>query len=142
MNSAHVQNGRSVAEVLHGFRDELKDFATTRVQLLRSEMKEKAGALKAGVPAIAIGVVLLVMAFLLFTGLLVAVIALAFAGGSAPWAYAVSFAIVMAIYGATGAALALYGWRKIKESGLKPERTISVLRQDGVWLQSEARTRV
>ena len=141
MISGHGQNGRTVAEVLHGFRDELKDFATTRVQLLRSELKEKAGAWKAGIPAIAIGVVLLVMGFVLFTGLLVAVIALAFTGAGVPWAYAIAFAIVMAIYGATGAALALYGWRKIKESGLKPERTIKVLRQDGVWIQSEARSR-
>lgn len=140
MTNGYGQNGRSIAEVLRGFRDEVKEFAVTRVQLLRSELTQKVGAWKAGVPTIAIGLVLLVMAFVLFTGMLVAVIAMAFSPAS--WSYAAAFAIVMAIYGATGAALALYGWRRIKESGIVPERTIKVLRQDGVWIQSEARTHV
>ncbi len=140
MTNGYTHNGKSVAEVLHEFKEELKEFATTRVQMLRSEMTQKMGGWKAGVPAVAIGAVLLVMTFVLFTGMLVALIAIPFNG--APWGYALSFAIVMVIYGAAGAALAMYGIRKIKDAGVMPERTIKVLKQDGVWIQSEARSQV
>ena len=140
MSNGYGQNGKSVAEVLQELKSELKEFLTTRMQLLRSELKQKMGAYKAAIPAMVIGLALLVMTFVVFTGLLVAVIGLAF--GSTGWGYALSFAIVTVLYGASGAVLALYGWRKIKEAGFVPERTIKVLRQDGVWIQSEARTQV
>lgn len=140
MTNGYSQNGKSVAEVLQEFKAELKEFLTTRIQLLRSEMKQKMGGYKAGIPSMAIGLVMLLMTFVLLTGTLVCVIALAF--NSTGWGYALSFAIVTVIYGATGAVLALYGWRKIKDAGFVPERTMKVLRQDGVWIQSEARTQV
>jgi VIT1/CCC1 family predicted Fe2+/Mn2+ transporter len=138
--NGYVQNGRSVTEVLREFKEETKEFVVTRVQMLRSEMIQKMGGWKAGVPALMIGLGFLVMTFVLLTGLLVAVIGLAF--NSTGWGYALSFAIVMVIYGATGAVLALYGVKKIREAGVVPERTIKVLRQDGVWIQSEARSQV
>lgn len=140
MTNGYTQNGRSVAEVLREFKDESKDFVTTRIQMLRAEINDKMGGWKAGIPALAIGLVILAVTLLLFTGLLVAVIALAFNGQ--PWGYAVAFAIVTLLYGAAGAALALYGVRKIKEAGIVPERTLKVLKQDGIWIQSEARTQV
>ncbi len=140
MTNGYSQNGRSVAEVLREFKDEMKEFVTTRVQMLRAEINEKMGGWKAGIPALAIGLAILVVTLLLFTGFLVALIALAFNGQ--PWGYALSFAIVTVLYGATGAALALYGVRKIKDAGIVPERTMKVLKQDGIWIQSEARTQV
>lgn len=143
--SSHAHNTyphsqRSVAEVLNDFKEELKDFATTRIQMFRSELNDKVGAWKMALPSIAIGAVLLFGAFLLFTGLLVAVIALAFGGHM--WAYAASFAIVMVLYGAAGGAALAYGVRTVKARGLAPERTLRVLKQDQVWLQTEARTQV
>ncbi len=138
MTNGYAQNGRSVADVLQEFKAELKEFVITRLQLLRSELRQKVGGWKVGLPAITIGLALLAMAFVLFTGLLVAVIAMAF--GSTGWGYALSFAIVFVIYGASGAVLSLYGWRKVREAGVVPEKTIKVLRQDGIWIQSEART--
>lgn len=140
MTNGYTQNGRSVAEVLREFKEEMKDFATTRIQILRAEINDKMGGWKAGIPAIAIGAAILLITLLLFTGFLVALIALAFNGQ--PWGYALSFAIVTVLYGATGAALALYGVRKIKDAGVVPERTMKVLKQDGIWIQSEARTQV
>ena len=138
MTNGNVQNGRSVAEVLHETKDELKEFLNTRIQMLRSEMVEKIGAWKSAVPFMAIGILLLLAALLLLTAGFVALVALAFPGQ--PWAVAVSCFIVMAIYGLLGTLLAVYGWRKAKEPGLVPERTIHVLKQDQVWLQTEAKT--
>ncbi len=140
MTNGNVPNQKSIAEVLNGFKEELKEFAATRLQMLRNEFSEKAGAWKAGIPSLVIGVLLLLVSFFLFTGGLVAVIALAFEGNS--WAFAAAFFIVFALYAVGGGAIAAYGYRKIKSVGVAPERTMRVLKQDGVWLQTEARTRV
>jgi hypothetical protein len=140
MSNEYTSNGRSIAEAMHEFREDLKDFVTTRIQMLRSEISEKVGAWKTGLPTIVIGLVLLATAFMLFTAGLVNAIALAFA--AQPWGFAVSFFIVMAIYASAGGILALYGWRTIKAGGLAPEKTMRVLKQDQVWLKTEARTQL
>jgi hypothetical protein len=133
-----LHNHRTVAEVLNEFKGELKDFAATRGQMLRAEMTEKVGAWKAALPTMVIGAVLLLLALFVFTAGLVEVIALAF--GGQPWAMAAACFIVFALYGLAGAFLLMYGWRTAKEFGLAPERTLKVLKQDQIWLQSEART--
>lgn len=134
------QNGRSVAEVLNDFKVEVKEFASTRIQMLRAEMSEKISGMKTALPAIVIGAVLLWVALLLFTGAIVCAIALAW--GGEPWAYALSFGIVFIFYLAMGGVLVSYGINKMKASGLVPERTIRVLKQDQIWMQTEARTQL
>jgi hypothetical protein len=135
-----MNNGRSVAEVMHEFREDLKDFATTRIQMLRNEINEKIGAWKVGLPAMIIGLVLLGTAYLLFTAGLVVAIALAFSGQ--PWGFAVSFGIVMIVYGLAGGLLFFYGWNTVKAGGFAPEKTMRILKQDQVWLKTEARTQL
>ncbi len=138
MTNGTLHNGRTVAEVLNEFKEELKDFVATRGQMLRSEMQEKVGAWKTALPAIVIGAVLLLFALLVFTAGLVFLIALAFNGQ--PWAMAAASFIVFGVYALAGAFLLLYGWRTAKQPGLTPERTLNVLKQDKIWLQHEART--
>lgn len=140
MTNGYTNNGRSVAEVMQEFRDDLKDFVTTRIQMLRSEIAEKVGAWKLGLPSMLIGLVLLATSFLLFTAGVVNAIALAF--GGQPWGFAVSLFIVFAVYGLAGGLLLLYGWRTVKAGGIAPEKTIRVLKQDQVWLKTEARTQL
>jgi membrane protein YdbS with pleckstrin-like domain len=134
------QNQKSLAEVLNGFKEELKDFGTTRFQMLRNELSEKTGAWKIAIPMIAIGVFMGIVAFLLLTGFLVSLIALAFNGQ--PWAYLLSFAIVFVLYALIAGVTAAYGYRTLKSAGVAPERTLRVLKEDGIWLQTEARTQV
>jgi uncharacterized membrane protein YqjE len=140
VTNGYTPNGKSMADVLSVFKEELKDFANTRYQMLRNELSEKASALKAAIPAIVVGAFLLLVAFLLFTGGLVALIAIAFAGHV--WAYAAALFIVFLLYAIAGGAAAYYGYRSITSAGMAPERTMRVLKQDGVWLQTEARTQV
>lgn len=140
MTNGYSQNGRPIAEVLHEVTNELKDFLSTRIQMLRTEMSEKLSAWKLGLPSMIIGVVLMWTAFLALTAGLISAIALAF--GSAPWAIAVSCFIVMAVYGLMGALLLSYGWKTASSVGIAPDRTIKVLQQDKVWLQTEARTQL
>ncbi len=140
MTNGYAQNGRPMAEVLNEFKEDLKDFVNTRVQMFRSELNEKLGAWKMGLPTLIIGAVLMWMALILFTLGLVCVIALAFQGQ--PYQYALAFGIVFVLYGLMGAALIAYGVKTIKSRGLTPDRTLRVLKQDQIWLKTEARTQV
>lgn len=133
-------NGKSVADVLEDFKEEIREFAVTRLQMLRNELKEKMSSWGSAIPLMIVGLVFLAIALLLFTGFLVALIALAFAGQ--PWAYALSFVIVAVLYALVGTVAGVYGYRTLKSAGVAPERTLRVLKQDGIWLRTETRTQV
>jgi VIT1/CCC1 family predicted Fe2+/Mn2+ transporter len=137
-----VINGhaKTVPEAIAELKDELKDFISTRVEMLRSEMSEKLRVVKMAAPALLVGVLLLLTAWLVFTGFLVAIIAQAFA--PSPWAYTLSFVLVAVLYAIVGGAAAYTGWRGLRETSVKPERTIRVLEQDRIWLQTEAKTQL
>ena len=137
---ANVQNGRTVAEVLNECKEDLKDFAATRLAMLRGEMRDKLTTLKLALPALLIGALMLLAAFFLFTWGLVSLIAMAMIGK--PYAYTVAFFVVFALYALAGGATAAYGIRTLTSQGLTPERTLRVLRDDQIWLQSEARTQL
>ena len=135
-----ANNGRTIAEILNDFKEELKQFSQTRFEMLRSEMKEKVSAWKGAVPAIAIAAVMALGAFGAFTAALIAALALAFE--PRPWAYAAAAAIVFLLYAVIAAVAGAYGYRSIKSAGVSPEKTIRVLQQDKVWLTTEARSQV
>ena len=99
-NNVHYHQ-RNLAELLNNFKEELKDFINTRVQMLRAEMSEKCKAWASAVPAIAVGLLMLTVSFFLFTGLLVTVIAQAIHNN---WAYPIAFAVVFVLYALIGAA--------------------------------------
>ena len=137
---ASAQNGRTLAEVLNDCKHEAKDFVSTRLQMLRTEMREKASVVKMALPAIAIGALLLLAAFFLFTWGLVSLIAMAMAGET--YAYTVAFFAVFVLYALAGGATAAYGVKTLSSKKLAPERTLHVLKQDQIWLQTEAKSRV
>ncbi len=131
---------KSIAEVIEDLKQDLQDFAATRIGMLRSELHEKLQAWKMALPVLIIGIMLLATAWLVLTGFLISIVAAAFS--PAPWSYTVSFLIVGMLYGIIGAAAAYLAWRQLKEKGLKPERTIKVLKEDRIWLQTEAKTQL
>lgn len=137
MANGNTQNGRRFAEVLNEFKEELKEFAATRGEIFRTEMQEKIGAWKIGLPRMIIGGMLLLASFLAFTAGLIELVALAFIGQ--PWGPAAACFIVTALDGLVGGLLVAYGWRTAKEPGLAPKRTLKVLKRDQIWLQQEAR---
>jgi uncharacterized membrane protein YqjE len=140
MPNAVENNGKNFAEALHELREDFKDFVSTRLQMLQVEIKEKIAALKVSLPALLIGCLALLTAFFLFTAGLVSVIAVAFAGS--PYAYPLAFFIVCALYALGGGAITAFGIKSLLSARLKPERTLRVLKQDQIWLQSEVRTQV
>ncbi len=131
---------KTVPEVLTELKEELKEFLTTRVAMLRLEMGEKLHKIKVAAPMLVVGLLLLITAWLVFTGFLVTIIAQAFL--PSPWAYVLSFIIVVALYAIAGGVAAMSGWKQLKQAGLKPERTIRVLEQDRIWIQTEAKTQL
>ncbi len=135
--TVRVADERSVAGVLAEIKEELKEFAQTRLSLLRSEMKDKVSMFKTAMPLIAFGLVFLWTGWLALTGALIVIIAEAFYPNR--FAYFFSFIIVGAGYLLIGGIAASFAVRGLREHGVVPERTIRVLKQDQLWLQTEAR---
>jgi uncharacterized membrane protein YqjE len=133
-------NGKSVTEVIENLKEELKEFVTTRLAMLRSELDDKYRSFKTAAPVMTIGIGMLGTAWLLFTGFLVCIIAQAFA--PSPWDYAVSFILVTVLYAIVGGLAAYLAWRQLMQKGVKPERTIRVLQQDRIWLQAEGKSQL
>lgn len=133
-------NGRSLAGVVSELKDEVKEFASTRVQMLKSEMKEKISSLKLAIPLIIVAALMGVTAWLVITGAFISVVAAAFYPSR--YAYFLGFVIVGVVYLLLAAVLGAMGYREVKRNGLTPERTIRVLKEDQLWLQSEARQQV
>lgn len=138
--SGHYENGRTLAGVVAELKDELKDFAQTRISMLRSELRDKAASWKTALPMIAVGLVLLMTGWLVLTAALICVIAVAFRGS--PYAYFFSTLIVAVAYLLAGTVCGTFAYREFKEKGIVPERTIKVLKDDQLWLQTEARTQI
>lgn len=136
INDVHTANGKSVTDVLQDFRNEFSTFVATRFQMLQEEMKQKATAMKAALPMVVIGIVFLLTAWFALTAALVVVIANAFPNN--PWAYAISSAIVGVLYLIIGGICAIMGKNMLTKQGLKPEKTIRVLQEDKIWLQTES----
>lgn len=136
-----MPNGeRSVAGVLSEIKDEVKDFIQTRIDMLKSEMKDKVSAWKTALPMIAAGLVFGVTAWFILTAALIAIIAEAFYPSR--FAYFFSFIIVGIIYLLVGVISASFALRELKQRGMIPQRTIQVLKQDQLWIQTEARQQV
>jgi hypothetical protein len=134
-----VINGseRSLAAVVSELKDELKEFVTTRVAMFKSEMRDKISSFKMAAILIAGGLFLGISAWLVLTAALVSIIAVAFLPST--YAYFFAFLIVGIAYLLIAVIMASFALREIKQRGLKPERTIRVLKQDQIWIQSEAR---
>jgi len=131
-------NGRSIGATVNEVKEEFKQFAETRIAMLQAEMKEKVGLIKASAPMLAIGAILGGVGFLVLTGALICLVHMAF--NQSPWGWFYSFLIVGVVYVIFGGIAGFMGYQNLTKHGLKPERTIKVLKEDKAWLQNEART--
>jgi mannose/fructose/N-acetylgalactosamine-specific phosphotransferase system component IID len=131
---------RPLSETLNEAKSEFKAFFETRVAMLRSEMKDKMTQVKVAAPLMLVGAIFGVTAWLVLTGALVAVISVAFQGTAfGPFIALVIVGVTYAIV----AGLAMWmGYGRLTAQSLMPERTMTVLKEDKVWLQNEARTQL
>ncbi len=137
MNNGYT---KSVAEVLTDLKVELLEFIGTRIAMLHSEMQENFQSLRLALPVLIAGLVLLGTAWLLFTGVLVVVIGIAFE--PSPWAYSFSLIIVTIAYLLLGGLMTTRAWKRMAERGITPRRTIHVLQQDKIWIQAETKAQL
>ena len=131
--TTYAKNGRPLGAIISEIKAEITEFAQTRYQILLAEMKEKVTAWKSAMPLLAIALLLAVVAFLLLTGAMVVVIAAAIGIAWALLVVGLGYLII-------GALAGWIGYRELSTNSLTPQRTLRVLKQDQVWLQSEARS--
>lgn len=129
---------RSLASIVAEVRQELTEFLSIRLQMMKSELHETLGAFRMAVPLGAITLVLIGTGFLLFSAALVTLVASAFAGNPYAWFYA--FVIMGFAWTALGCIAAFFAYNELRSKGMFPKRTLQVLKADKDWLESEARS--
>jgi uncharacterized membrane protein YqjE len=133
-----VHTEKSIATILAETKDELKQFVTTRVNILKAEMDEKISRIKSIIPLAVVGALFLLSGWMVFTFALVALLHTLFLPSAYAWLWA--SLIVTAVYLLVGTIAGWLAYSEIKATSLTPTRTLKVLQQDQVWIQNEART--
>jgi uncharacterized membrane protein YqjE len=131
-----LENDKSLTRLLQEIKDELRDFATTRYELLMAETKEKLRIWKLSLPRLVVAAVLAFGAFLTITFALVVLFA-NWIGTN--YAYAWGGLAVAVLYLIVGGIFGYLGYREITAEGMKPNRTLEVLKQDQMWIKDETR---
>lgn len=139
-NAVNHNHDRSLGSQFQELKHEFTEFVNTRVQMLKAELKTKVDAIKTAAPMLVIALVLGLVGFIVLTGALVAVIAMAFNGTLGGWALALL--IVGLAYCLIAGGAAMFAVKTLTSDGLAPKRTMRVLQQDQAWLASEARTQL
>jgi uncharacterized membrane protein YqjE len=87
MISVENNNGRSIAAIPSEMKEELKEFAQTRVDIVKTELREKVSRLKIAAPLATAGALFLSTAYLLITLALVALVAVFIGDTSYRWVF-------------------------------------------------------
>jgi uncharacterized membrane protein YqjE len=133
-----VHTDKSIGAILTETKQEIIQFVTTRVNILKAEIDEKISRLKAVVPLLMVAFTLLLSGWMAFTFALVALLHGLFMPSAYAWLWA--SLIVTAVYLVVGAVVGWFAYAEIKATSFTPTRTLKVLQQDQVWIQNEART--
>lgn len=132
--------GRNMASLVAQIRDELKEFASTRIKMLKTEVQEKVTAAKIWAPLAAVALVLLGTAYLLLTLAIVSLVVVAL--GDNPFRWFIALIGVGVVWALTGGILAFVAWKKVSAQGMLPAKTVEVLKADKIWLQNEAKSQI
>jgi hypothetical protein len=128
---------RSLASELAGIKDELKTFFQTRVLILQAEAREKVRTWKSSIVLLALAAVFLLTGWFTFVFAVVALLHTWIVSGSYAWFW--GGLIVSIVLLVAGSVCAQAGYKGIKASGMKPTRTLRILKQDQEWIQKQAR---
>ena len=129
---------RSLAEIISDTKEELKQFAQTRIELLRQELREKIKNVKVVAPLAVAALVLLITAYFFIVIALAALVAALFPTNPFRWVF--GFAAVGILWALLGGIAAYLTKRELELKTLLPKRTIGVLKSDKDWLQKEVKT--
>jgi uncharacterized membrane protein YqjE len=137
---SNANNGRSLAAILTAMKEELKEFAQTRLEMLKTELRDTIKTLKVAAPLAALGALLLGTAYLLFTMAVVGLLVVFFRDNPYRWFFA--FAVVGAVWSLLGGIAGYFAKREFELNGLLPRKTIEVLKGDKLWIQAEAKNQI
>lgn len=139
MMNNHINSGKNLTELLLEMKEELQDFVQTRITMLRVELQEKAKILKNAAPIALSGILLLLTAYLLFTFAAVALVFVFLPDNAYRWCLA--FAAVAVLWSLLGGVAGYFAKRELEVKGLLPKRTVGILKEDKLWIQSEVKQR-
>lgn len=129
---------KTLAAILAETKAELKEFAATRVGILKAEIDEKIRTWKYVVPLFLIAAALLLAGWMALTFALMALLHAVFLPSPFAWLWA--GLIIGGAYVILGIAIGWFAYSEFSTAGIVPTRTLQVLKQDQVWIQNEART--
>jgi hypothetical protein len=133
----YANNDKSLTRVLQEIKDEVRDFATTRYEMLVAEIKEKLRVVKSSLPMLVVAALLGLGGFLAVTFGLVA-LAANLIGTALAWVWGAL--AVAVLYFIVGGIFGYLGYCEITAEAMKPLRTLEVLKQDQQWIKDETRT--
>lgn len=129
---------KSIGSVISETKDELKSFLQTRAQLFQAEARQKLQTWKMSALLIGVGTLLLLTAWFAFVFALVALLHSWLGHGDYSWCFGAL--IIGALFLISGLGLVFSGYQDIKKAGVKPDRTLRILKRDQEWIQSQTRT--
>lgn len=128
-----VEDKNNLASLVAEIKNELVEFAQTRVLLLVSELREKLGTSKKAAAFAGTALIFGGLGFLLLTLAAVGLVAVAFWGS--PFAFFWGFLIIGIFYAMLAGIAGIAAYYALR--GLPPSKTIKVLHDDKDWLQSK-----
>lgn len=131
---------RTLADIASEMKRELKEFVETRLELFKSEIREKTANWKTAAPLAVVGLLLLATSYLLFTATIVALAAVLIGNTPYRWVFALLGGGVL--WGFLGGIALYIAKREFALKRLVPQRTIAVLKEDKAWLENEARQQI
>jgi len=137
MNNRENHHARSLADIAVEMKQEIVDFAETRIEMLKSELRDNLSHWKIAAPLTAVTILLFGTAYLLFTGALVVLVAVLI--GSTPYTWVLALLIVGALCSMGGILGLWLAKREVHAAHLVPQKTVELLKEDKAWLQQEAR---
>jgi uncharacterized membrane protein YqjE len=133
-----VPTEKPISAILAETKEEITRFITTRVNILKAETEEKLRKLKSVIPLVVVALALLVAGWMSLTFALIALLHGLFLPSVYAWLWA--GLIVGVAYILVGIGIGQMAFKTIKATSLTPSRTLTVLKQDQVWIKNEART--
>ncbi len=118
----------SFGELLSQLANHSASLVRDEIELAKQEMREKLHTLSRGAITLVIGVALAWMALLALCAAVVIALSTYIGPGIAALVTGLGLAVI-------GGVIAFVGFRQLKKTGLKPEKSIRSLKEDKEWLK-------
>jgi uncharacterized membrane protein YqjE len=123
---------RTTTEIVQHIADSIQDIVRSEIQLAKTELSERAKKAARAAGIMAAGIFLCLIAFLLIVATATAAVAIAIP----VWGACLVIGVLLL---AIGGGMAIAGRGRLKQTSLKPDRTISSVRSDVAWIKQQTK---